>query len=307
MIHVIGNATIDTVIRLKRFPLPGETVVAEDRARDDCGGKGANQAIAVARCGTPVRLVAAIGDDEAGQRIAANLMHEGVLTDGLWSWPGPSDRCIIYVDHEGENTIVSLIEAAAAFDPLSSTGVARWVKAGDHVMLQGNLRPEVTHACLALARQCKARTVFNPSPTYEAHDYDWGLVDLAVVNRVEAIKLGGVDDPLRAAEALLRAGAGAVVLTEGRHGATWIDATHRFRADAPAVEPIDTVGAGDVFCGTLVAAMASGRRPRIALIAAAGAAAIAVTRRGVVESFPSRCEIRQVFGMADVHREETVR
>src|SRR4051812_32331203 len=118
MIHVIGNATIDTVIRLARFPLPGETVVAEPGAHEDLGGKGANQAIAMARCGARVRLVAAIGRDENGRRIAANLEAESVAIDGLSIWDGSTDRCIIYVDTQGENTIVSLIDAATAFDPL---------------------------------------------------------------------------------------------------------------------------------------------------------------------------------------------
>src|SRR5262245_28649758 len=119
MIHVFGNATIDTVIRLARLPLPGETVVAEPGIEEDLGGKGANQVIAMARCGASVRLVAAIGRDESGRRIRANLEAEGVGTDGLFASERPTDRCIIYVDAQGENMIVSQIEAALAFDPLA--------------------------------------------------------------------------------------------------------------------------------------------------------------------------------------------
>ena len=89
MIYVIGNASIDTLFRLEHLPLPGETLVAEAGTTEDLGGKGANQAIVVARCGGHVRLVGPIGTDAAGQRIRANLAAEGVATDGLWERPVP--------------------------------------------------------------------------------------------------------------------------------------------------------------------------------------------------------------------------
>jgi ribokinase len=294
MIHVIGNATIDTVIQLERFPVPGETLVAKG-SHEDFGGKGANQAVAIARCGTPVRLLAAIGNDEAGLRIRTHLAAEGVETDGIREWVGRTDRCIIYVDHAGENTIVSSIDAAAAFDPLVTTDIAHEIRTGDHVLLQGNLRPDVTRRCLALAKECNATTILNPSPTYPPEEYDWRSVDLAVVNRVEAVELGGDSDPERAAAVLLDAGANAVILTAGDAGASWIARRLRVHAEARKVRAVDTVGAGDVFCGVLVASLAGGRSPEAALHAAAAAAAVTVTRRGVVSSFPSPAEMRRIL------------
>src|SRR6185312_3975758 len=82
MIHVIGNAAVDSVIRVDRFPQPGQTIVALG-ASEDLGGKGANQAVVAARCGAVVRLVAPIGDDADGKRVRSSLTAEGVLTDGL--------------------------------------------------------------------------------------------------------------------------------------------------------------------------------------------------------------------------------
>jgi ribokinase len=294
MIHVVGNATIDSLIRLERFPMPGETVVAEGAA-EDLGGKGANQATVIARCGVAVRLVAAIGDDETGRRIRDNLRTENVLTDGLWVCPGPTDRCVIYVDRAGENIIVSLIDAARTFDPLATTCLEQWIGDGDYALLQGNLRPAVSRDCLRLAKARGAVTVLNPSPTYRATDYDWSHVDLAIVNRGEAMEIGGHHDPIRAAHGLLQAGAGTIVLTEGAKGATWIGRDEHWRVDAPRVEAVDTVGAGDVFCGVLVAALATGGAPNDAVRAACEAAAVSVTRRGVFASFPSRAEIRQAL------------
>ena len=269
MIHVFGNAAVDTVITLDRLPRPGETVVARGAA-DDLGGKGANQAVVLARCGQRVRLVAALGADAVGARIREHLAAEGVETDGLRTWPGASDRCVICVDHHGENTIVSLIGAALEFEPLASTDFDRWIAPGDWVLLQGNLRANVTRGCLALAKSRKAMTALNPSPTYAASEYDWSLVDLVVLNRGEAQELGGRDDPVEAARVLLGAGAGSVVVTLGAAGAALVLASETLRAQALQVVAVNTVGAGDVFCGTLVAGRAEespglthcGRRPR---------------------------------------------
>ena len=294
MIHVFGNAAVDTVIKLDRLPRPGETVVARGAA-DDLGGKGANQAVVLARCGQRVRLVAALGADAVGERIRENLAAEGVETDGLRTWPGASDRCVICVDHHGENTIVSLIDAALEFDPLASTDFDRWIVPGDWVLLQGNLRANVTRGCLALAKSRKAMTALNPSPTYAASDYDWSLVDLVVLNRGEALELGGRDDPVEAARVLLGAGAGSVVVTLGAAGAALVLASETLRAQAPQVVAVNTVGAGDVFCGTLVAGRAEGLAWVDALRAASQAAAICVARVGVLSSFPTRDEMANIL------------
>jgi len=294
MIHVVGNAAIDTVIRVDRFPQPGETIVARSVA-DDLGGKGANQAIVVARCGQDVRLVAAVGADAAGDRIRRNLEAEGVRTDGMRTWPGATDRCVIYVDNGGENTIVSLIDAASKFDPIAAKGMEREVAPGDWMTLQGNLRASVTMACLALAKRSGATTALNPSPIYPAADYDWSLVDLVVLNRGEAVALGVRSDPIQAARALLAAGAKVVVLTLGAEGAIFLSARDTLHVQAPRTTAVDSTGAGDVFCAVIVAARAAGRGWTEALALAARAAAICVSRAGVLASFPTREELDVIF------------
>jgi ribokinase len=296
MIHVIGNAAVDSVIRVERFPRPGETIVALG-ASEDLGGKGANQAVVAARGGALVRLVAPIGDDALGERIRSSLAREGVQTDGVTVSPHGTDRCVITVDRNGENTILSLIEAARHFDPIAETPVESWIAPGDLVVMQGNLRPDVTHDCLALARSKGATTVLNPSPTYAASDYDWTVVDLVIVNRGEAVELagGGAEE---AARELCKRGACAAVLTLGADGAAFFSAGDAFYVAAPEVIAIDTVGAGDVFCGVLVATRALGRSWKEALGPAIEAASISVTRKGVLASFPSREELGAILAPA---------
>jgi len=302
MIRVIGNAAVDSVIRVERFPRPGETIVALG-ASEDLGGKGANQAVVAARCGAPARLVAPIGDDAMGERIRSSLDREGVQTDGLTTSAYGTDRCVITVDRHGENTIVSLIDAARHFNPIAETRLESWIRPGDLVVMQGNLRPKVTRECLTLAKSKGATTVLNPSPTYAAQDYDWTLVDLAVVNRGEAIELAG-GEAKEAARGLCKRGAGAVVLTLGADGAAFFSADDTFCVAAPQVIAIDAVGAGDVICGVLIAAKALGRDWRDALGAATEAASISVTRKGVLASFPSREEMATILERAAIGRLE---
>jgi ribokinase len=302
MIHVIGNAAVDSVIRVERLPRRGETVAALG-ACEDLGGKGANQAIAAARCGAPVRLVAPIGDDAMAKRIRSSLAREGVLTDGMTTSPYGTDRCVITVDSHGENTILSLVEASRHFDPIVETPISGWIMPGDFVVMQGNLRPSVTRDCLALAKSKGATTVLNPSPTYAAEDYDWTIVDLVLINRGEAIELAGGEAD-QAARELRKKGAGAVVLTLGADGAAFFSGDKTFCVAAPQVVAIDTVGAGDVFCGVLIAAIALGRSWRDALAAAAEAASVSVTRKGVLASFPSREELANILGRATLGRLE---
>lgn len=292
MLHVVGNAAIDTIFRVDRFPFPGETIVAQSMA-EDIGGKGANQAVVAARAGIPVRLVAAVGDDAAAADLRAQLAAEGVIGDGLRTIAGPTDRSLITVNGAGENTIVSLIGAAQAFDP-PAAGALDGLAAGDMVLCQGNLRPEVTVACLERARRAGATTALNPSPVFPSAGFDWRLADLVVVNRIEAQQLGGADDPGEAARRLHAAGAGAVVVTLGGDGALLV-ADEACAVPAPAVAAIDTTGAGDAFCGMLVAMRICGRSWRQALALAAEAAAIAVTRRGVLKAFPTADEIRTMM------------
>ncbi|HZZ60298.1 MAG TPA: PfkB family carbohydrate kinase [Roseiarcus sp.] len=294
MIHVVGNAAIDTVIRVDHLPQRGETIVALGAA-DDLGGKGANQAIVIARCECDVRLVASVGDDLAGERIRRNLAAEGVRIDGLRIWTGRTDRCVICVDRDGENTIVSVVDAASSFDPIGADCIGRRVAPGDWMILQGNLRASVTRACLALAKEKGALTALNPSPVYLAAEYDWSLVDLVVLNSGEAVALGGCPDPIEAARALLAAGAESVVVTLGAEGAMLLSGRDTMRVRAAVTAAVDTTGAGDVFCGALIASRAAGRRWREALIVAAEAAAICVARAGVLASFPTREELAAVF------------
>lgn len=287
-IHVVGNICVDTSLRLERLPKPGETLNAL-AAGEGAGGKGANQATAAARTGAAVVLWAPVGRD------AASAWIEGVIAAEIPSLrlarlDLPCDRSVIMVDRSGENVIVTAAACADAFDPLAMSALRQTWVAGDILLMQGNLRPEVTAACLKAARDAGLFTVLNPSPL-PAEPFDLTAVALIVVNRPEAEALVGKADPEEAARALVAAGAGSVIVTLGAEGALLLDAASVVRLPARQVEAVDASGAGDCFAGTLVGLLAHGISLSAAATIATEAAGIAVGRSGTLASFPTRAEV----------------
>ncbi|MER8366753.1 ribokinase [Mesorhizobium sp. M1378] len=290
-VHVVGNACVDTVFRVGRFPAAGETLNAVSYA-DGLGGKGANQAVAAARTGAEVTFWTALGKDPAGAWIRSRLDSE--LSDlEVSEFELPSDRSTIVVDRGGENFIVSGVACSEAFDPVAQTALVRWIAPGDILVCQGNLRAAVTNACLGAARENGARTVLNASPIDAISLPDLGLAEVLVVNQSEAKTLTGRDDMTAAAGALVAQGAGTVVITLGAAGCLVLspDYGEPLRLPAPQVEALDTSGAGDVFCGCLAGGLARGMPVTSALELALAAAAIAVTRPGTLASCPSASEM----------------
>lgn len=158
-VEVVGNLCRDTSLALARFPVPGETLVAE-RSAVGLGGKGLNQAVAAARAGAATRLAAAVAREDL-PALAAALDGEAGLVLRLAGLDLATDTSTILVRPDGENMIVSTTECARAFDPLAGLGPMR---PGDVLLMQGNLAPERTRACLAAGRRAGALTMLNPSP-----------------------------------------------------------------------------------------------------------------------------------------------
>lgn len=288
-IHVVGNVCVDMSFRLARLPQPGETLNAV-AAGEGVGGKGANQAVAAARTCAAVTLWAPLGKDVAGGAVEAQLAAE-IADLRLSRLDLPSDRSVILIDRDGENVIVTAAACAEAFDPLTMTTLRQSWAAGHMLLMQGNLGPALTKACLRAARQAGLFTIFNPSPLAVNAD-DLTIVSLLIVNQPEAEALTGAGDAERAARQLNAAGAENVIVTLGSAGAFVLEASgaglHIPTADIAAV---DTSGAGDCFAGTIVGLLAQGAKLPDAARLATRAAGIAVGRPGTLASFPTRAEL----------------
>ncbi|WP_370675445.1 PfkB family carbohydrate kinase [Pleomorphomonas sp. PLEO] len=289
-LYVVGNVCVDDTFYVDRLPRPGETVNTVATARG-VGGKGANQAVAAARTGADVVFRAALGADPDAVFVRAALTAELSL-NGLVVLDTPTDRSTILVDRAGENVVVTAAASARAFDPME---LSSWPGRGDHLLMQGNLAPDITKACLDAARDRGATTVFNPSPLGSAPVPE---VDVIIVNTIEAEALAGCTDPAEAARRLSRDGAASAVVTLGAGGAMFIawQTKQVERVAAPVVTAIDTSGAGDVFAGVMSGCLAHGLPLSDAVAVGVRAAAIAVTRRGTLAACPSRSEIAALIG-----------
>jgi len=296
---VIGNAAIDLTLRVDGLPRAGETSLATSTALD-FGGKGANQAVIAARAGVAVVLFAATGDDHDGDRIMAMLKAEHIDASHMLRFECATDLSIVTVDVHGENTIVTRNEAAGRYRP-DTDALDRATRRDDWVVMQGNLSAEVTETLLKHAHARGRRTMFNPGPVRFDCRPLLPHVDVLVVNRVEAATLTSCDDPQSAARLLREAGAHDVLVTLGADGVIWCGDDGIHRARAPQTVAVDTVGAGDAFCGTLVAELARGTPIARALPSAQSVAAFVVARPGTQSSFPDRSTMRDLLSYQRTH------
>ncbi|HEY0121004.1 MAG TPA: ribokinase [Rhizobium sp.] len=291
-VHVVGNVCIDTTFWVDRFPRPGETLNARSHS-DGVGGKGANQAVAVARTGADIRFFAALGTDTGAAFIKERLKGEFDL-GGLSEKPLPSDRSTIVVSQDGENLIVSGVACVADFDPLQETGLSALIGVGDILVMQGNLKIAVTDACLRAAKVVGATTILNPSPL-SGETPDLAAVDIVIVNQGEAFEITGDADPERAVRDILRRGAKAAIVTLGAEGCLLLEGDTVDVIPAAKVTVVDTSGAGDVFCGCLAGCLMKGWTLAQSARMAAAAAALAVGRAGTLEACPSRAELLKLM------------
>ena len=285
---VIGNATVDVIQRVERFPLPGETLLCG--AMVVCaGGKGLNQAIASARTGAPTRLCAPVAADANGDLLVHAVAAEAGLDADWLAAPLPTDISTIWIDAQGENMIVSAAAAAGAMEPTDVTAACAALGASDVLLVQGNLSESTTAVAIEQARAKGARIVLNTAPIQPWMVALLDGIDVVVANAVEVAQLAGSQDEPEVA--LLRAGARAVVVSRGSVGAVLATDHSRSLIAAPPVAAVDTAGAGDVLTGTLAGLLAQGVEIAAAVDVAVAAASLSVTRSGTTPSFPSRAEI----------------
>ena len=264
---VVGSVNIDQIFAVSTLPRPGETVLA-DSVRTTPGGKGANQAVAAARGGADVQLVAALGNDSAAGQLRTHLQANGVGLDGVVNLPGPSGSAVIVVDAAAENTIV-VAPGANAHLSVTSAEVRAVIAECDVLLLQLEIPVATAVAAARVARSAGAVVIVNASPAGAEPDdlAELGeLADVVVVNEAEAREWHWPVPHL--------------VITRGALGARYVGTDERFDVAAPAVEAVDTTGAGDVFAGVLAAEWAAGRDRALRHACAAGALATLVSGAG---------------------------
>lgn len=292
---VIGSVNMDVVSSVKQFPQPGETIHSSG-TKFVPGGKGANQAVAIARAGAKCVMVGAVGRDPFGDTLVASLSEKGVDTKSVLRKEGTSGIALITVNEEGENNIILSAGANGKVTEDDLASASQWDGAYA-VLLQNEIPWETTLAALRSAKEKGVRAYLNPAPARPLSDEVFPLLDTLIVNETEAavvtgVRVSDVATAEAAAEWAIAKGASSVIVTLGEQGCLYANAQGA-RAVVPAfrVKPVDTTAAGDTFIGAYAAACADGLATEEALAFAAAAAALAVTRPGAQSSIPDKAEI----------------
>ena len=298
-IVVIGSSNTDMVVKVDHFPQPGETIIGE-QFMTAAGGKGANQAVAVARLGGDVTFVCRLGDDVFGRQSLAQLQAEGMDTRHVKLTPGAaSGVALIPVDKKGENTIIVASGANALLSAEDVREAESEIAAASFVLMQLETPVETLTFAAELAHKHHVKVVLNPAPFPKNALPDALLrnVDMIIPNETEAEYMTGqkVTDEasaLSVVDKIHEMGVEEVIITVGKDGAYVSSAPGDLHlVPSFPVAAVDTVAAGDTFCGALCVALSKGYCLLDAVKIGNKAASIAVTRVGAQPSVPTANEV----------------
>ncbi len=285
MIFVAGSANLDFVVRAAHIPAPGETVLGRG-FKTYPGGKGANQAVAAARAGAvPTHMLLALGDDAYAVPLEASLHVAGVQRHVVRVADQATGTAFICVSDDAENAITVAPGANLALRAADLPALAGF----SHLLLQLETPVPTVTAYARAARAQGVKVVLNAAPAQHLDAELLALLDMLIVNQGELALLAGHQGSI--AECLARIAVPCVVVTLGAHGCCARCDGVILTQPAFAVKSIDSTGAGDTFCGVLVAALSRGSGLEQALRQAGAAGALACTRPGAQSSIPTQAEV----------------
>ncbi len=283
-----GSLNLDYVYQVDHILAPGETQTAGSRTIF-CGGKGLNQSIALSRAGAQVYHAGLVGD--GGEALLDILKENQVNTFYTRQIEGPGGHTVIQVDKNGQNSILLFAGTNRRVTREFVDEVMEGFTQGDYLVLQNEIN-ELPYI-IDSAYKKKLKIVLNPSP-YDDHldSCDLQKVSLFLINEVEGYQISGEKDPEEILDAMQKKyPEAAVVLTLGSAGSIYMEGGERIHQDIYKVRAVDTTGAGDTFTGYFIAGLLEGMSKKDALVLAAKASAIGVTRPGAAASVPARKEV----------------
>lgn len=298
---VVGSLNMDLVTRVGLTPQVGETVLGNGFDQIP-GGKGANQAVAMGKLGSPVAMLGRVGDDDFGVALKSNLKACHVDAQMVKAISDmPSGLAMIMVNESGDNSIVVV---PGANYQLKAEALSKSDFVGfDYCVAQLETPIETVERAFVLAKETGAKTVLNPAPAQDLPDKLIAHTDLLIPNETEFFTLTGYDTKCRdslhkGAKVLYEKGVQAILVTLGANGAVYLDreGTEIQRA-GHKVNAVDTTAAGDSFIGGFVTALAEGCEVACAMDFAMKVAALTVTRHGAQSSLPNRKEVEEFEGV----------
>jgi ribokinase len=295
-IVVIGSSNTDMVVKSDRLPVPGETVLGGVFMINQ-GGKGANQAVAIARLGGNVTFISKTGNDSFGKQSIEMFDEENINTDYILSDPHhPSGVALIMVDTSGENCIVVASGANGTLSPHDIDKARNIIESADILLMQLEIPMETVEYAAKLAHEKGIKVILNPAPAAFLSNELLECLYAIVPNKTEAEMLSGVkvfdwDSARQAADIISAKGVSNVIITLGSKGSLIKEENSYYEVPVEKINAVDSTAAGDTFCGTLCVGLAEGFSILDAVKMANKASGISVTREGAQSSIPYRKEL----------------
>jgi ribokinase len=302
-IVVVGSINIDLVSKAGRIPVSGETVLATE-FKTHLGGKGANQAVAIARLGYPVQMIGKVGSDPFGEKLRSGLDQAGVDISAVGTVEDSSGVAMIVVSPEGDNIIIVTPGANSALRPHDLDAQVEMIRSARLVLAQLETPMDTIEY---LARLCEREGVplmLDPAPSHALSPAVLREISWFTPNETEAAFYAGgrnkesVEDT---AERLLQQGLRGVVLKLGASG-VYLRGQEGLKLHVPAfpVKAVDTTAAGDAFNGAFAVGLARGQSPHESARFATAAAALSVTRAGAQPSMPTTDEVDAILAAPQI-------
>jgi len=294
---VVGSLNMDLVVQTPRLPGRGETIIGSG-FRMVAGGKGANQAVAVAKLGSRSRMIGCLGKDVFAEKLRHSLAEAGVDLSYLQhNCRTATGTAIILVEPDGENSIVVDPGANGELRPAGILAVEPVIAAADVLLVQLEVPLDTVEVAMRVARRAGTTVVLDPAPAAQIDDRILGLADVITPNEHEAGVLAGYErvdeeNAREVAVVLRERGVKNVIVKLGAGGAGVLTGAGYRHIPAVRVRAVDTTAAGDVFAGALCHCLVGGADMYPAVRFASVVAALSVTRHGAQSSIPSLSEVR---------------
>ena len=296
-VTVVGSLNVDTTMKIKRMPLPGETIAAMGKS-SAAGGKGANQAVSAARSGAQTSFVGEVGKDNGGQMMLKDLQDNGIDVSGIREndQVGTGSAAIL-LDENGQNSILVYGGANQQLSVEDVEAAKKQIVSADFVVAQFETPQAATLRAFQLAKENGVTTILNPAPAQKIDPAVLKLTDLIIPNETESSTLTGIiitdeTSMLMSAAKFAQMGVRNLIITVGAKGAFYCTQDGYNFIPAFKVDAVDTTAAGDTFIG----ALSSQLKPDMsniekALVYAQRASSLAVQKMGALPSIPTKDQI----------------
>ena len=299
-ICVIGSLNMDLVVNVDTMPKPGQTIIGSN-FKEVPGGKGANQAVAMARLNGNVSMIGKVGEDGFGQTLINSLKNDKVDTTYIQTAKGATGVALITVDKNAQNSIV--VSPGANFevkeDDIDNNIEA--IKNSDIVVLQLETPLDTIKYALNKAKELNKYTILNPAPAVKLDDEIIKNVDLLTPNETELEIISGVsieseEDIQKAAQIMIEKGVKELIVTLGSKGSLYINKEKSMFKKAYKVEAVDTTAAGDSYTGALAVALSQDKGMEEAMDFASKVGALSVLKEGAQSSLPTLEDVENFRG-----------